>query len=304
MSFKKTLGHFFPVIDSDMRKQMVTDSILRLPQQNTGVINLHRYSPNNVGDFYCAPHQYFEELKGKVLDISDFRSISIKKRKQWIEKVSANALIIGGGGLLNLRHFQKQMKLFETLKEMGKKTVLWGLGHNETDRAQFGNISHYNIDPAKFGLVGTRDYSMKTEWVPCVSCLHPIFDQAYETTHETGIIFSRKTLKNKKILKKLDHYPTTSNTTNLNKMISFIGSAETIVTDSYHAMYWAILMEKKVVVVPTTSKFYDFKYPAVITNYDDFETDMKRAQAYSGVLEECREINHRFAEKVFGYLGI
>lgn len=304
MSLKKSIGKIFPVVDSARRKEMVIQGVQNSPQLNSGVINIHRYNPNNVGDYYCGPHHYFEKLRHKVLDIYGFREISKKKRTDWINSVNQHSLIIGGGGLLNIRHFQQQMQLFQTLKAKGKKTVLWGLGHNETDRSKFGKVHNYNIDPSKFGLVGTRDFSMKTEWVPCVSCLHDIFDQKYEVTQETGIIFSNKTLKDKRLLANFKHYPSTSNTTNLEDMVSFIGASSTIVTDSYHAMYWAILMGKKVLVIPTTSKFYDFKFPPVITSFNEFENDLNKATRYSGVLEECREINVKFAEKVFDYLEI
>ncbi|WP_304157391.1 hypothetical protein, partial [Mesonia mobilis] len=60
----------------------------------------------------------------------------------------------------------------------------------------------------------------------------------------------------------------------------------------------------KTLVIPTTSKFYDFKYKSVISTYENFEEDLKKTRSYSGVLEECREINHNFAEKVFDYLNI
>jgi hypothetical protein len=69
-------------------------------------------------------------------------------------------------------------------------------------------------------------------------------------------------------------------------------------------MYWSILLGKKTLVVPTTSKFYDFKYQPIITTYENFENDIKKASPYSGVLEECREINTKFANKVFNYLNI
>jgi len=65
-----------------------------------------------------------------------------------------------------------------------------------------------------------------------------------------------------------------------------------------------MLMGKKTLVIPNSSKFYDFKYQPVISNFDKVLEDLKKAQSYSGVLEECREINKKFAEKVFDYLGI
>jgi len=305
MSLKKTIGKFLPIVDGDERKERIARKVLKTPQQDNDVVNIHRYDKNNVGDYYCAPHLYFKELNGKYLDISNMRSLNKELTSYWINEVSNNSLIIGGGGLLNIKYFKRQLELFEELSSKGKKTVIWGPGHNEKDRSKFGKILHYNIDTKKFGLVGTRDFSMNTEWVPCVSCLNPIFDKTFTETQEIGLLYGKKTIKNNKgLVNKLDDFPFTSNTTNLEEMISFIGKSNIIVTDSYHAMYWAILLGKKTLVVPTTSKFYDFKYKSVITTFEDFTNDLQKAQSYTGVLEECREINLKFAEKAFDYLNL
>lgn len=63
-------------------------------------------------------------------------------------------------------------------------------------------------------------------------------------------------------------------------------------------------MGKKVVAVPNSSKFFDFKYPPVISSFDEALSALSKAQVYDGLLEECREINHRFAQKAFDYLGL
>ena len=181
--------------------------------------------------------------------------------------------------------------------------VLWGLGHNEKNPKAFGKVTKYNIDTQKFGLVGVRDYDMKEEWVPCASCLHPILDTKSEVINEIGLIFHKKTLNNPKVLGKFKNYPSTSNTTSLEDIISFIAKTDTVVTDSYHAMYWSMLMNKKVVVFPNSSKFFTFKYQPVFSSIDTFKLDCKKAQNYSGILEECRDINLKFSEKAFDYLG-
>ncbi|MUU78133.1 polysaccharide pyruvyl transferase family protein [Winogradskyella endarachnes] len=285
-------------------KKKTINAILNSEQYNNSVVNLHRIDKNNVGDFFCAPHLYFDVLKDKSLDIFDYKVDNKTTTNNFIEKISNNSLIVGGGGLLNRSGFSKQMKLFEKLTDKNKKIVLWGLGHNRKDSSTYNNYIDYNIELSKFGLVGTRDYNMPGEYVPCVSCLHPIFDTEFTSTQETGIIFHKDTLKKDNLVKRLENYATSSNTTNLNEMISFIGKSETIVTDSYHAMYWSMLLNKKVIAIPNSSKFYDFKYKPVFSSFDTFEDDLKKAKSYSGILEECREINHNFAEKAFNYLNL
>ncbi len=303
----KALTFLNKIITSPSRslnKQAVLKEIFNKPQDNKDVINIYRRDQNNAGDFFCAPHHYFENLKNKILDIYDYKYTNKEITKNWIDEISGNSLIIGGGGLLNRKSFERQMKLFERLNTKGKKTVIWGAGHNSKNTKDFHKSLNYNINSKKFGLVGTRDYTASNNWVPCVSCLHPLFDQVYSEKRDIGIVFHKKTMKNPAVLKKFKEFEHTSNTANLHKLIAFIGSSEKIITDSYHVMYWAILLKKKVVVVPNSSKFFDFKYAPTISTFDKSIVDLKKTVSYSGVLEECREINHSFADKVFNYLNL
>jgi exopolysaccharide biosynthesis predicted pyruvyltransferase EpsI len=282
----------------------VTRKILNSNYFNESVVNIHRIDTKNIGDYYCAPHHYFEPLKGKYLDIFDYKNENEKIRSNYIEDVCNKSIIVGGGGLLNRGGFEMQMKLFEKISEKGKKIVLWGVGHNEKSKENYGKVSKYNIDINKFGVVGTRDYSMPGEFVPCVSCLHPIFDKKFDTKNEVGIVFHKDTLKKENITKKYQNFATSSNTTNLEDLIEFIGESENIITDSYHTMYWAMLMEKKVITIPNSSKFFDFKHQPIISNFDDALNHLNKGETFSGLLEECREINHKFSEKVFNYLNL
>ncbi|GGA74980.1 hypothetical protein GCM10008015_14580 [Flavobacterium palustre] len=291
-------------IQRNITKQRVINSILKTEQHNNDVINIHRIDKNNVGDFYCAPHHYFDILKEKSLDIFDYKSENKAVREHFIEEISNRSLIIGGGGLLNRGGFTKQMKMFEKLNTKGKKIVLWGIGHNEKSPKTYGKIKEYNINIESFGLVGTRDFSMPGEYLPCVSCMHPIFDQNFDIQNEVGIVFHKDTLKKENITKKYKNFATSSNTTNLEDLIQFIGKSENIITDSYHTMYWAMLMNKKVIAIPNSSKFYDFKYQPTISTFDDALNHLNKGQIYDGLLEECRKENIKFAEKAFNYLNL
>lgn len=296
------ISSIFSSIQKTISSKIVLNTIARNSQENNGIVNIHRIDEKNIGDYYCAPHHYFNQLK-ESLDIFDYKSLNPAIKQSFIDSISQNSLVIGGGGLLNRGSFDKQMHLFEKLSQKNKKMVLWGLGHNEKNSKAFGKVTKYNIDTQKFGLIGVRDYDMKEEWVPCASCLHSILDTKSEVINEIGLIFHKKTLNNPRVLAKFKDYPSTSNTTSLEDIISFIAKTETVVTDSYHAMYWSMLMNKKVVVFPNSSKFFTFKYQPVFSSVDNFKLDCKKAQNYSGILEECRDINLKFSEKVFDYLG-
>lgn len=276
--------------------------IKQAPIKNTPVANIHRIDINNAGDFYCAPHHYFDVLKDTDLDIFSYKNLDKNKRQNFINTVSQKSLIIGGGGLLNRSGFKRQMQLFETLASNGKKIVLWGIGHN--DKHNMSNQINYNVDISKFGLAGLRDYSKAENYVPCVSCLHPTFDQSYDETQDIGIVFHKDTLKKENITTQFQDFPTASNTIAFEKLIEFIKQTNKIVTDSYHVMYWSMLLNKKVVVIPNSSKFFDFKYKPVISNFEDAIDQLPKAETYSGLLEECRTINQQFAEKTFDYLNL
>lgn len=287
-----------------LRKHRTIKKIIACDQFNNSVVNIHRIDPNNVGDLYCAPHHYFDVLKGKSLDIFDYNNENKNVVNNFINQISSNSLIVGGGGLLNRSGFKKQMKLFEKLTEKNKKIVLWGVGHNNKHSETFNNLKEYSVDVSKFGVVGTRDYDMPGEYVPCVSCLHSIFDNDYQESNEFGIVFHKDTLKRPEIINKFKDFPSSSNTSNLEELIGFIGSANKIITDSYHVMYWSMLMNKKVVVIPNSSKFFDFQYKPIVSNFDDALNCFDKTQTYSGLLAECRDINIKFADKVFNYLNI
>lgn len=304
MSIQKFLYQRLTYFNRMNTKKKVINSVLKENQLNNGVINVHGIDDRNAGDWNCGPHLYFDELKERELDISGYKSLDKNITTNYIEKIVNNSLIIGGGGLLNRGSFERQMKMFETLAQNGKKTVLWGLGHNEKDKRNFGKVTKYNIDTSKFGIVGVRDYDMKEEYVPCVSCLHPIMDTKTSVENEVGLIFHKKTLKNKTLLKKLESYPSTSNTIHIEEIVNFIAKTDTVITDSYHAMYWAMLLGKKTVALPNSSKFYSFKYKPAFSDFNNFENEIKNAPRYTGILEECREINLKFSEKVFDYLNL
>ncbi|NQX84323.1 MAG: polysaccharide pyruvyl transferase family protein [Flavobacteriaceae bacterium] len=289
-------------IKRSYHKRHSISTIKKAPISNTPVANIHRIDTSNAGDYYCAPHHYFDALKGTHLDIFSYKSIDKNRRQNFIDTVSQKSLIIGGGGLLNRNGFKRQMQLFESLASNGKKIVLWGIGHN--DKHNMSNGINYNINTSQFALAGLRDYSKAEHYVPCVSCLHPIFDQPFTESQDIGIVFHKDTLKKENILSKFKSYPTASNIMKFEDIIDFIKLTNKIVTDSYHVMYWSMLLNKKVVVIPNSSKFFDFKYHPVISNFDDAISQLSKANAYTGILEECRTINHKFADKAFDYLNI
>src|SRR5690606_31703806 len=138
-----------------IRKREVKNDIITTSQSNKGIANIYRKNPNNAGDLYSSPVNYFPELGNIEVDIFDFKNA---EENGIASVISGNSLVIGGGGLLNRKSFHFQMETFENLGARGKKTVLWGVGHNSKSKKDFKKLNGYSINTNNFGLTGTRDH--------------------------------------------------------------------------------------------------------------------------------------------------
>jgi hypothetical protein len=74
------------------------------------------------------------------------------------------------------------------------------------------------------------------------------------------------------------------------------------VTSSSHGAYWATLLGRKVVGIPTSSKFYSLHHPVPLSHPADWQRFMKLARSYPDALEECRAANRTFFTKVMDEL--
>ncbi len=281
----------------------LSKGINKFGKANKGVVNVHRFEMENSGDLMSAPYLYFKELqKLERVDVLGYLSKNVLKTLYWPFKIRNKGAILGGGGLLDRPTFYTTIDVFKNSFERGNKVVLWGVGHNN---ASLKVSNKYYEQVKSFKVVGVRDYDVKgvkVDWVPCVSCMHHIFDNNYQIEREIGVVehesipivglevFSFSKLKNK---------------AKFEDIISFIGSSEKIITNSYHAMYWGVLLRKKVIVIPNSSKMFSFKYkPTFINDIANYKEAFNKALVYDGVLEECRFANKKFSNKVFDYLNI
>ena len=85
---------------------------------------------------------------------------------------------------------------------------------------------------------------------------------------------------------------------NPQSVIDFIAKGETVVTSSYHGVYWAQLLGRKVVCIPYNRKFSTFQYIPVTASENSWKSMIKRAHRTESLLEEYRDINIRFAKQV------
>ena len=215
------------------------------------IISLYQFETTNVGDLNCSPCQYF--------DYGDVEKHNITRDDA---PPVADAYIVGGGGApRTMRYTLPGIK------------IAWGIGATHR-REQFMD----------FDLVGTRDTDLikGTEWVPCASCMSPLFDNDYPITMD--IVRYSNT-----------QYPVIDGINNrctMEEALCFLGSAEIVVTDSYHGAYWATLLGRKVITTrPDKPKLSRFMHPPA-TGFTQI------LRAYPEALEECRDANTAFDKKV------
>lgn len=238
------------------------------------IIAISRFQTTNIGDLMSAPHLYFD------YDVEHYDPKHAVIEREHRDIPEADAYICGGGAITS--------KMYLVNDRPGIK-IAWGIGQTLKPA---GLLAEHADMLNNFALIGSRDWRVPhTEWVPCVSCMSPLFDKEYEITKDVVLYRNSisDTTKTKGNLM--------GNTGTFEDTIAFLGSAHTVLTDSYHGAYWATLLGRTAIIThPYSSKFYQYKHQPMIIQFE--RKYMTPPVKYEGVLEECREANVRFDEKV------
>ena len=146
-------------------------------------------------------------------------------------------------------------------------------------------------------LVGSRDYRSGYEWVPCASCMSPEFDREEKPDHEVAVYmhsWEKDNIPDKEGLPLM-----TNHAGKLGDVVRFMLKAEYILTNTYHGMYWATLLGRKVIVYPFASRHHHMRHPPVLLKSGAHWRDaMAKAKAYPSAIGECRKANLEFKQKV------
>ena len=290
----------------------------------------HRKDPNNVGDIASNPLQYF-------LKPSQYQTIDVANLHK--ESYPTDVpLILGGGGLiannffgnvvaklletpdrLQLAEMQQSWKLvdksqdrihgefkqryatafeyaFNSLPTVSAPRYVWGAGHNSDDAADFVYPEELN----KYAAVGMRDYNAGFEWVPCASCMHPALRKKYTIKNPVIWFAHKKQLLKDRMFGK-DPIPRFINSgANIEQTIELLGSAEVILTNSYHGAYWGTLLGRRVIVVgPWSSKFHHMRHrPSIIAADQNWSDVADTTVAYPEALNECVNATEQFWNRI------
>jgi len=233
----------------------------------------------NTGDLEISPYDYFSEYFDKYV------CHKIDNDYMGYLKFKKATFILGGGGLINQNDFWNSW-INDLTKD--SKVIAWGIGFNQHE----GKTITVDIDFNKFSLLGIRDYNKGYNYLPCVSCLKKELSIKNKIERKIGCIIHYENTE-----LEFD-YPTMYNNQPFDELIKFIASSEILITNTYHMMYWATLMGKKVILFnPFSDKFKNFRYLPVKYS-GNIKKDIEKAKSYPNALQECRKLNLEFFEKV------
>ena len=245
------------------------------------IVFSHIRNTPNEGDFASCPAQWFDFPEHRV--------------QNYDEPIgSAKAVIYGGGTMVNWL----QGRPLSSATSIG-----WGMGssrHGETEPWP---------DPHGFALVGTREWTAEREaaglWTPCASCMSPLFDGTWSVKHEAVQFANASPSIMERFSGVRGGLPWMHNECPMDEIVAFLGSAETVVTNSYHGIFWATLLGRKVVALPYSSKFYNFRHPPAYSRDRglDWRDAANDALVYPDALSECRAASRAFYERVMETLG-
>jgi hypothetical protein len=295
---------------------------------------VHRVDKNNVGDMASNPLQYFmKKSEYNVVDVTDISFTFFEDRpvvvggggliaNEFMDDAIRDLTISSDiNQMLNLgnelwKHSSAANKsvrdeffskinpiikeYVDKLESKKSPRIIWGAGHNGDYQRKLRGKLEYPNWIRNFDLIGVRDYGQEYEWTPCASCMHPALRKSYSIKNDV-IWFEHK----KQLIKSTefgkDPIPRFINSgDNIDQTIELLGSANTVITNSYHGAYWATLLGKKVIVVEAwSSKFNALKHaPYFLGKGDNWKDVVNAVPVYSNALDECINATENYWKRV------
>lgn len=280
------------------------------------VINVFRRDRRNAGDWWSPPCRYFPFRPLREFELMHPELVPNED----------GVCIVGGGGLGNAA-FRESL---EALSKPDRRYALvaWGVGADtSTDRS--GTVAQTGVADGllsffdAFDVIGTRVWhspgalGSRVHWVPCASAMHPLLDEirSQPPVERLGVYeHLRVPMAPPRFpflqRKKGDRYPvsrgfpTASNRGwRIEEKLRFLARFEFIVTNSYHGVYWATLLGRRVVCHPFKNGLYSFRHLPSYLGDDGIASAMESARTYPHALEECREANLAFLHHLQGLYG-
>lgn len=248
------------------------------------VVNVLCTKTRNIGDLQAGVLSSVKR-SGRTVHITDVDN-SLKDK----------IVICGGGGMF----YPKYVPALEKIAAAKPAALIgWGIGTNTHGLLPRGPIAPYPSIVERFDLLGVRDARQRFQWTPCASCTSPLFDQYRDAAPaQWGVVYKhhQQGARLKGFAAKAGMEEMQNDQPSFEAVLAFLSSAAVVITDCYHGLYWATLLNRQVVVDAWSSKFCFFPYP--VTPFGDFIRGGALRQANAGALVECRQAHGWFAANV------
>lgn len=239
---------------------------------------LHLRNTRNIGDRWCSPYDWFDWPES--VEVRDIRTAG----------APYDVGIYGGGRIFG------GLSKFSGVKDITNSLhIAWGVGTLQA----FPLSWKYYRARRLCDLVGSRDYSdHRYTWSPCVSCLAPQFDLPPNPVHDAVFYYHAGKTSKQEIIIPNEMPKLSNNCDTLEEALDFISSGKTVISNSYHGVYWALLMGRKVICIPFSKKFSAYPESPYYTTPKRWLSELDRGIARPSMLSNCRTRVMKFKSKV------
>ena len=238
----------------------------------------HLRRTNNIGDYACSPFDYYDWGDATVSDVRD-------------DDTPVYDVGIYGGGKI----FGGLASYAGVRQANAAVNIAWGVGTVQS----FPFSPRYMKARRRMDIVGSRDYGDKRyQYAPCASCMSPFFDAPAAPEHD--VVFYAHAGKTAKMgIEIPSDIPTTNNhCASLQDALAFITSGKTVISNSYHGVYWGLLMGRRVLCVPFSNKFGGYRLPPHYATAKNWQAEIKNAVAQPDMLGLVRAATHDYKAQV------
>ena len=268
--------------------------------QTVDITNIYRESYNSslpviVGGGGLIENEFLGDIVRDTLNSADKNQLISLWNQRW-EAISPNNRFINEEFLKKYNELIKEY--MDQLDQTKSPRFFWGAGYNGDYNKKIKANFQWPGWMVEFDKVGVRDWGQSLPWTPCASCMHPALRKTYSIKNDI-IFFEHK----KQLLKDFgtDSIPRFINSgSNIEQTIELLGSANIILTNSYHGAYWGTLLKKKVIVVGAWgAKFYALKHsPYILDKNEPWQSVIDNISTYRNALDECISANEEYWQNI------
>lgn len=241
------------------------------------IVTFNRPNTKNIGDIIAPWFNFFPE----ETDTHPIRS------KKLPEPGKYDVAVFGGGLYPRTPILEAWVRKNKQMGDEGTVTVGWGVG---------SNCGRFN--DSAFTLFSQRENH--DNWAPCPSCMMSKLDKYRKAKPAHEVVFYQN--DDLKLLKDMTSKPLGptlgNNHPDIDEVLAFLASGDIVVTSSYHGMFWATMLGRKVGTVPIRPKLRNAKWPPVyIADPGNWRRVHKEGRNYPAALDEARNKTREFYKK-------